>query len=332
MDKPVKKRPNLYIVNLQWTPKDDFANVKINGKCDVVFEKIMNLLGIQVPRYNKQIDPIFFHSSELNDLEMHTTSQPCLVQDIKVKDNLEDKYYNDVDIKVQIELDDKFQIEDCSLSNSSDLNLNCDISFSNSHHSSRGCLPREENHHQSQEGNVLNTFLSDVQSYSRILEPSLTFFSYNLLHSKVFGPYTDLFLYPYQTSFLYPGLHSIINPMPVIKEESFPKTEPIEPVEPSCKFCHENYKSVSCLFYQKIDPVFKKQKFRYSTIEKRSKPNICICCDYTTDEDDVDLSSSDKEASGGSCDKDQKNRIQAGWYGKGYRKGRRFKRKAAENK
>lgn len=32
MDKPAKKRPNLYIVNLQWTPKDDMANVKIHGR------------------------------------------------------------------------------------------------------------------------------------------------------------------------------------------------------------------------------------------------------------------------------------------------------------
>lgn len=31
MDRPVKKRPNLYIVNLQWTPKDDQSTLKING-------------------------------------------------------------------------------------------------------------------------------------------------------------------------------------------------------------------------------------------------------------------------------------------------------------
>ena len=32
MDKPAKKRPKLYIVNLQWTPKDDQSILKISGE------------------------------------------------------------------------------------------------------------------------------------------------------------------------------------------------------------------------------------------------------------------------------------------------------------
>lgn len=32
MSKPPQKRPKLFIVNLQWTPKDQFARLKINGK------------------------------------------------------------------------------------------------------------------------------------------------------------------------------------------------------------------------------------------------------------------------------------------------------------
>ena len=31
MHKPVEKRPQLIVVNLMWTPKDDLASLKING-------------------------------------------------------------------------------------------------------------------------------------------------------------------------------------------------------------------------------------------------------------------------------------------------------------
>ncbi|KAL1517359.1 hypothetical protein ABEB36_001130 [Hypothenemus hampei] len=290
MDKPAKKRPNLYIVNLQWTPKDDCANVKINGKCDVVFKRIMNMLGIAVPRYEKSRDPIFHHASELNELELHTNSQPSLVPTEHEQEQV--KYYNDVDnIKVQIDLGVKQETEDCN--NSADLYKHCDI----------------------QGGTV--TFNNLVQSC--ILEPSLTFLSYNLLNT-----YTDLFLYPYQTSLLYPGLHSIINPMPLIREDlAEPSTTEQLPLEPSCVFCHKYHKSSSCLFYQKVEPDFKSPRSRYSKVEKREKPNICVCCDYTTEEEDA-AELSDKEASNTSTGG---GKIQAGWFGKGYRKGRRLKKK-----
>lgn len=32
LDKPKKERPKLFIINLQWTPKDDQATLKINGE------------------------------------------------------------------------------------------------------------------------------------------------------------------------------------------------------------------------------------------------------------------------------------------------------------
>ena len=41
MDRPVKQRPPLYIVNLQWTPKDAAATLKLNGRCDFVMSEVL---------------------------------------------------------------------------------------------------------------------------------------------------------------------------------------------------------------------------------------------------------------------------------------------------
>ena len=78
MDRPVQKRPSLYIVNLQWTPKDENAVLKINGKCDEVMRKVMAHLALEIPRYNRAKDPIFSHAVRLRGGERCTTSQPCL--------------------------------------------------------------------------------------------------------------------------------------------------------------------------------------------------------------------------------------------------------------
>ncbi|XP_032420059.1 NAD-dependent protein deacetylase sirtuin-7 isoform X3 [Xiphophorus hellerii] len=53
MSRPANKRPKLYIVNLQWTPKDDLAVLKINGKCDDVMRLLMEELNIQIPEYDR---------------------------------------------------------------------------------------------------------------------------------------------------------------------------------------------------------------------------------------------------------------------------------------
>ncbi|XP_012271957.1 NAD-dependent protein deacetylase sirtuin-7 [Orussus abietinus] len=87
MDRPAHKRPLLYIVNLQWTPKDENAVLKINGRCDEVMRKIMSHLGLEIPEYNRAKDPIFHHAIRLQPGEQLTTTQPCLEEPVSIVEN-----------------------------------------------------------------------------------------------------------------------------------------------------------------------------------------------------------------------------------------------------
>lgn len=68
------EKAKLFIVNLQWTPKDEQATLKINGKCDDVMTRVMQYLNIAVPKYVRSQDPIFQQAIPLRDREIRTAS------------------------------------------------------------------------------------------------------------------------------------------------------------------------------------------------------------------------------------------------------------------
>ncbi|XP_066503007.1 NAD-dependent protein deacetylase sirtuin-7 [Hoplias malabaricus] len=78
MKKPAAKRPKLFIVNLQWTPKDDLATLKINGKCDDVMRLLMEELGVDIPNYNRTEDPIFSFATPLSPEEENSHTRKTL--------------------------------------------------------------------------------------------------------------------------------------------------------------------------------------------------------------------------------------------------------------
>lgn len=75
----IGKKTDLFIVNLQWTPKDSQASLKINGKCDDVMKIIMDYLSFSVPKYNKESDPLLTLHTPLHESELNTTSRIHLV-------------------------------------------------------------------------------------------------------------------------------------------------------------------------------------------------------------------------------------------------------------
>ncbi|XP_040041810.2 NAD-dependent protein deacetylase sirtuin-7 isoform X1 [Gasterosteus aculeatus] len=78
MNKPGSKRPKLYIVNLQWTPKDDLAVLKIHGKCDDVMSLLMEALNIQIPVFDRAKDPVFSLATALRQEEVNSHTREVI--------------------------------------------------------------------------------------------------------------------------------------------------------------------------------------------------------------------------------------------------------------
>ncbi|XP_060063974.1 NAD-dependent protein deacetylase Sirt7-like [Ylistrum balloti] len=78
MDRRPNRRPKLYIVNLQWTPKDDSATLKINGCCDDVMKRVMDRFGYTIPSYSRNTDPIFRQATPLKNHELKNVNKKIL--------------------------------------------------------------------------------------------------------------------------------------------------------------------------------------------------------------------------------------------------------------
>lgn len=80
MDRPANKRPPLYIVNLQWTPKDAAATLKLNGRCDFVMAEVLKHLKMKLPEYTPYNDPLLSYATHLHEKEEHTTTRRTLIE------------------------------------------------------------------------------------------------------------------------------------------------------------------------------------------------------------------------------------------------------------
>jgi hypothetical protein len=77
---------SLYIVNIQYTPKDKFAKTKIHGYCDDVLKLVIKHLqktdypSLKVNNYSIRNDPLFEKAVKLRDYELETTTKLHLLQ------------------------------------------------------------------------------------------------------------------------------------------------------------------------------------------------------------------------------------------------------------
>ncbi|KAL1005502.1 hypothetical protein UPYG_G00059940 [Umbra pygmaea] len=86
MNKPATRRPKLYIINLQWTPKDDLATLKVHGKCDDVMRLLMEELNILIPSYDKTEDPILSLATPLRPEEEKSHSRKMIAPSAGLED------------------------------------------------------------------------------------------------------------------------------------------------------------------------------------------------------------------------------------------------------
>lgn len=152
----------------------------------------------------------------------------------------------------------------------------------------------------------------------------------------------------YDVNYAYSGLHSIIYPPPnevdIWGTVIVPNFQ-LNRDSAECEFCFDNYAEDSCQFYRP-----KSQQFVVANI-RHGRLILCECCDFT-DHEEEDGNSTDQNCSPAvattTSDTDEMSsdakrvkldpanerepvKVQPGWYGKGYRKLTRKRKRKAYN-
>lgn len=311
------------------------------GKCDEIMKKVMSILNLDIPKYQRCLDPIFHHATMLVAAEEHTTVHPVLAVPT------DDVQKNDCNVTTKcekLELD----VSNCKnntkmCSGSKDLNQPIDLS-----------LIKLENNGTIVDQSELNSSPScsnmDISSMSNFWRPFIEGVEQNSLDNHNILSLVEPIV-PYLNPFFINNMETLgLSPTPVdqfyknfvyqaciglaaveklqiekkltnnlnkkIKDVSEDKDD-IKKTDVStsryCTFCHPVYGSTKCLFYHQYESKFKEDIA------------ICLCCDddETDDEDENELNTEDI------ADKNdeviEKTKVTAGWFGKGYKK--RIKKK-----
>lgn len=241
MDKPVSKRAQVYIVNLQWTPKDKSAALKINGKCDDVMRIVMSHLGLDIPTYDRAKDPIFYHAIKLESSEQPTTSNPCLQEPTVSQETVKlENSENMIECGIQCEESDI--IQDMELMEEEEVE------------------DEEEEEEEEEDDEVQIVEVPGHPPNNQDSHPAPYFAALPFLAMGL--PMPPIYIYPQLEKFLYYPIMEV--------SDDIEDSDPCK-YEPECDFCVENEGSLCCLYYKRDSNIFDSSDLTFEENQESEK-------------------------------------------------------------
>lgn len=296
-------------------------------------KKVMSILNLDIPKYQRCLDPIFHHSTMLVTAEEHTTVHPVLavpIDDVQTNDSKLTKKSE------KLEVDYKNNTKMCS--ETKDLNQPIDLSLiklenttSIVDQSELLCPPSCSNMEIVPSlSNFWRPFIEGVEQNSldnrnmlSLVEPIVPYlnpFFINNMETLGLSPTpVDQFYknFVYQACIGLAAVEKFQIEKKLTNNSSKKKKDIIDDKDDTkktdvsvsryCTFCHPVYGSTKCLFYHQYESKFKEEIA------------ICLCCDDDTDdEDEIELKT--EEIADKTDEVIEKAKVTAGWFGKGYKK------------